>query len=54
MIKVRIYYASGYMGGEAIRILLEHPEVEIGWITSRGTNLLSIFIRTYMVQGLNL
>ncbi len=36
MIKVGIYGASGYMGGEALRILLEHPEVEIAWLTSRG------------------
>ncbi len=28
MIKVGIYGASGYMGGEALRILLEHYEVE--------------------------
>lgn len=27
--------ASGYMGGEALRVLLEHPQVEIAWATSR-------------------
>ncbi|MCK4419810.1 hypothetical protein KAV79_08390 [Candidatus Aerophobetes bacterium] len=26
MIEVGIYGASGYMGGEALRILNEHPE----------------------------
>lgn len=36
MIKVGILGASGYMGGEVIRILLEHPAVEIAWLTSRG------------------
>jgi N-acetyl-gamma-glutamyl-phosphate reductase len=36
MIKVGIYGASGYMGGEALRVLLEHPEVEIAWATSRS------------------
>ena len=36
VIKVGILGASGYMGGEVIRILLEHPEVEIVWLTSRG------------------
>jgi len=36
MIKVGIYGASGYMGGEALRILREHPEVEILWATSRS------------------
>ncbi|MCB0335142.1 MAG: N-acetyl-gamma-glutamyl-phosphate reductase, partial [Bdellovibrionales bacterium] len=32
--------ATGYMGGEALRILLEHPEVEIAWATSRKEQLL--------------
>jgi N-acetyl-gamma-glutamyl-phosphate reductase len=36
-IRVGIYGASGYMGGEALRILLEHPQAEIAWITSRAT-----------------
>ena len=36
MIKVGIYGASGYMGGEAMRVLLEHPEEEIAWATSRS------------------
>lgn len=36
MIKVGIYGASGYMGGELLRILLEHPQVEIAWLTSRS------------------
>ncbi len=35
MIKVGILGAAGYMGGEALRILLDHPEVEIAWLTSR-------------------
>ncbi len=43
MIKVGIYGASGYMGGEAIRILLEHQEVEIDWITSRGDKPVEFF-----------
>jgi N-acetyl-gamma-glutamyl-phosphate reductase common form len=36
MVKVGIYGATGYMGGEALRVLLEHPEVEVAWATSRG------------------
>jgi N-acetyl-gamma-glutamyl-phosphate reductase len=36
MIHVGIYGGSGYMGGEALRVLLEHPEAEISWITSRS------------------
>lgn len=35
-IKVGVYGATGYMGGEAVRILLEHPEVELAWATSRS------------------
>ncbi|HDY69439.1 MAG TPA: hypothetical protein ENH54_00705 [Actinobacteria bacterium] len=32
---VGIVGASGYMGGEALRVLLEHPQVELAWATSR-------------------
>ncbi len=35
MIRVGILGASGYMGGEALRVLLRHPEVELVWATSR-------------------
>ena len=33
---VGIVGATGYMGGEALRVLLEHPGVEVAWATSRG------------------
>lgn len=36
MIRVGILGASGYMGGETLRVLLDHPDVEIAWLTSRG------------------
>lgn len=36
MIKVGILGATGYMGGEALRVLLDHPQVEIAWLTSRS------------------
>lgn len=36
MIKVGIVGASGYMGGEALRVLLDHPGVKIAWATSRS------------------
>jgi N-acetyl-gamma-glutamyl-phosphate reductase common form len=40
MIKVGIYGGTGYMGGEVLRVLLGHPQVEVAWITSRsGGNL---------------
>ena len=35
MVKVGIVGASGYTGGELLRILARHPEVEIACITSR-------------------
>jgi N-acetyl-gamma-glutamyl-phosphate reductase common form len=35
VIRAGIFGASGYMGGEALRVLLEHPGVEIAWLTSR-------------------
>lgn len=36
MIKVGIYGATGYMGGEVLRVLMDHPDVEIAWATSRS------------------
>jgi N-acetyl-gamma-glutamyl-phosphate reductase len=36
MLKVAVAGASGYAGGEALRWLLEHPEVEIGAVTAGG------------------
>jgi len=35
MIEVGIFGASGYMGGEALRVLLDHPRVRVAWATSR-------------------
>ena len=35
MISAGIVGASGYMGGEALRVLIDHPLVEIAWATSR-------------------
>lgn len=35
MIRAGIVGASGYMGGEALRVLVDHPEVELAWATSR-------------------
>ncbi len=36
MIKVGVLSATGYMGGEALRVLLDHPGVEIAWLTGRS------------------
>ena len=36
MIKAGIVGGTGYMGGEVLRVLLDHPEVELAWVTSRS------------------
>lgn len=43
MIKVGIIGGAGYTGGEAIRLLLNHPDVKLAFVqsTSNGGNLLS-------------
>ena len=35
MIRAGVLGATGYMGGEVIRVLLNHPQVELAWVTSR-------------------
>ncbi|MBN1698997.1 MAG: N-acetyl-gamma-glutamyl-phosphate reductase [Spirochaetales bacterium] len=52
MITVGIFGGSGYMGGEAVRVLLEHPEAEIAWITSRGEKPVEYFHRNLAGKGL--
>ncbi|MBN2533729.1 MAG: N-acetyl-gamma-glutamyl-phosphate reductase [Spirochaetales bacterium] len=52
MITAGIYGGSGYMGGEVIRILLDHPETEIVWITSRGDKPVEYFHRNLTGRGL--
>ena len=37
MVTVAVAGASGYAGGEALRWLVEHPEVEIGAVTAGGS-----------------
>jgi N-acetyl-gamma-glutamyl-phosphate reductase common form len=36
MMSVGIVGGSGYMGGEALRVLLRHPHAEVAWVTSRS------------------
>lgn len=36
MIRAGIFGGTGYMGGEALRVLLGHPQVEVAWVTGRG------------------
>ncbi len=52
MIRVGILGASGYMGGEVIRILLEHPEVKIEWMTSRGDRPVEYYHKNLYGMGL--
>ncbi len=40
---VGIMGASGYMGGEALRVLLDHPGVKIAWATSRQKGAIEDF-----------
>ncbi|HHJ13962.1 MAG TPA: N-acetyl-gamma-glutamyl-phosphate reductase [Gammaproteobacteria bacterium] len=43
MITVGIVGASGYMGGEVLRVLMDHPAVEIAWATSRSGGCIEAF-----------
>src|SRR5919108_500797 len=36
MVRIAVAGASGYAGGEILRLLLAHPEVEIGALTAGG------------------
>jgi N-acetyl-gamma-glutamyl-phosphate reductase len=54
MIRVGIYGASGYMGGEALRVLLEHPQVEVAWATSRSGRPAEHFHRNLYGAGVQL
>ena len=37
MVRIAVAGASGYAGGEILRLLLAHPEVEIGALTAGGS-----------------
>jgi len=37
MVRVAVAGASGYAGGEALRLLLAHPDVEVGAVTAGGS-----------------
>ncbi len=54
MIKVGILGGSGYMGGEALRILLEHPYVEVVWATSRSQKSAEYFHRNFYDSNIKL
>ena len=52
MIKVGIYGASGYMGGEALRILLQHPGVSVEWAASRGDTPIEFYSKNFYGRGI--
>jgi N-acetyl-gamma-glutamyl-phosphate reductase common form len=52
LIEVGILGASGYMGGEAVRILLEHPVAQIAWMTSRGDKSIEYYHKNLYGAGL--
>ncbi|MBN2443651.1 MAG: N-acetyl-gamma-glutamyl-phosphate reductase [Spirochaetales bacterium] len=52
MIKVGIYGASGYMGSEALRILLTHPEVSVEWATSRSETPIEHYHKNFYDRGI--
>ena len=54
MIKAGIVGGTGYMGGEALRVLLDHPEVEIGWVTSRQNGTIADFHPNLYGENINL
>ena len=54
MISAGIVGASGYMGGEALRVLMDHPEVEIAWATSRQSGAIEDFHPNLYGSGIKL
>ncbi|MDH3689832.1 MAG: N-acetyl-gamma-glutamyl-phosphate reductase [Gammaproteobacteria bacterium] len=36
MLEVGIMGGSGYMGGEVLRVLLNHPDAQVAWVSSRA------------------
>jgi len=54
MIRVGIFGASGYMGGELLRVLFNHPQVEIAWACSRRTDDIAHFHPNLYQSGIQL
>lgn len=52
MLRAGVLGASGYMGGEALRVLLEHPEVELAWATSRNPGPIEHFHPNLFGRGI--
>ncbi len=54
MIRVGVIGASGYMGGEVVRVLLNHPGVELAWVTSRTPGPIENYHPDLYGQGIEL
>lgn len=54
MIKAGVLGATGYMGGEVIRVLLNHPQIEIAWATSRTEGCIEDFHPNLYGTNINL
>jgi N-acetyl-gamma-glutamyl-phosphate reductase common form len=54
MIKVGVFGAADYRGGEALRVLLEHPHVEIAWATSNDNEPVGYRHRNLFESGVKL
>jgi len=54
MIRAGIYGASGYMGGELLRVLHHHPNVQIAWATSRQPDDIAHFHPNLYQSGIRL
>jgi N-acetyl-gamma-glutamyl-phosphate reductase common form len=53
MVSVGIVGGSGYMGGEALRVLLRHPHAEVAWVTSRSPGPIEQVHQNLYGTGLN-
>ena len=51
MITAGIYGASGYMGSEALRVLLKHPGVSLEWATSRQDIPIEYYHKNFYGRG---
>lgn len=54
MIRAGILGATGYMGGEVLRVLLNHPDVNIAWATSRSKGLIEDYHPNLYGSGIQL
>ena len=54
MISAGVVGTSGYMGGEALRVLIDHPQVEIAWATSRQPAPIETFHPNFYGSGIEL